>query len=101
MGEADLRKLDELIAQDPRCTRPVRLQNCLRLWVAANEDAGRSPNFASQSADDVDGIVTLLGSVAVAENDELAMIVLKTLKILSRKYDNRIRQKPCAVPCLS
>ena len=34
-----MRKLDELLAADPRVQRPVRIQNALSAFVSANEDA--------------------------------------------------------------
>ena len=94
MADPDLRKLDEMVAQDPGCSRPVRLQNVLQSFIIANEDAGRSPNFSSQVPDNVDSIVTLVSSAAIFENDDLAVRALKVLKILSRKYDNRIKLGP-------
>eukprot|EP00966_Prymnesium_polylepis_P014079 325021-Prymnesium_polylepis.1 len=100
MSDADLRKIDELIAADPRIQRPVRLSNALQAFVATNEDARSSPNFANQAPDSVEGVVRLLGSPAVIDSDELAIRVLKTLKILSRKYDNRVRLGELIIPDL-
>jgi len=91
-----------LLRNEPRCvsTRPVKLQNVLQQFVAANEDASRSANFASQNVDDVTDIVALVGNVAAMSSDDLALRVLKALKILSRKFDNRIRLGELIVPDL-
>mmetsp|Transcript_16932 Transcript_16932/g.43497 ORF Transcript_16932/g.43497 Transcript_16932/m.43497 type:complete len:342 (+) Transcript_16932:81-1106(+) len=90
---ANLSKLRQLLQSDPRVanSRPVKLSNVLQQFVAANEDASRSANFASQAPDDVRDVVELVGNVQAMASDDLALRVLKTLKILSRKYENRIR----------
>ena len=102
MGEADLRKLRELLSAEPRVatSRPSKLQTLLQAFVSSNEDAGRSANFANQALDDLSDIVALVGNPTVMVSDELALRVLKTLKILSRKYDNRVRLGELIVPDL-
>lgn len=89
--DPDIRRLDELVAADLRIQRPVRIQNALQAFIAANEDARSSPNFANQGPDSIEGIIRVFASPVIIENDELAVRVLKTLKILSRKYENRVR----------
>jgi hypothetical protein len=89
----DLHKLRDLLRSDPRValTRPVKLANVLGAFVSANEDASRSANFASQQPDDLEEIVELVSNPVAMSSDDVALRVLKTLKILSRKYENRVR----------
>jgi hypothetical protein len=61
----------------------------LERFVDLNEDAASSANYSSQTPDPLGGVVALLG--CAGSNSELLLAVLKTLKILSRKYDNRVR----------
>ncbi|KAL3905921.1 MAG: hypothetical protein SGPRY_010741 [Prymnesium sp.] len=91
MTDPEIRKVDELVAADLRLQRPLRIQNALQAFISANEDARSSPNFANHGADSLDGVVRIFSSPAVGESDELAVRVLKTLKILSRKYENRVK----------
>ena len=98
--DPDLRRLAEIVAADPQVTRPVKMANCLQGFIAANEDASRSPNFATNAADDVEGVVTMLGSAKAMGESEVAVRVLKALKILSRKYDNRVSLGQLVVPDL-
>lgn len=88
-----LTRLRDLLRSDPAVMskRPVKLANVLNAFVAANEDASRSANFASQQPDDLNDVVELIGSAATMASDDVALRVLKTLKILSRKYENRVR----------
>jgi hypothetical protein len=83
----------------PRLSR-AQLANVLGQFVAANEDASRSTNFASQQADDLTEVVELVANPVAMESDDVALRVLKTLKILSRKFENRVRLGELVVPDL-
>ena len=50
-----------------------------------------SANFASQQPDDLDEVVALVADTKAMQSDDVAIRVLKTLKILSRKFENRAR----------
>ena len=91
--DAELLALRKLLASTPDCavTRPAKLQTALQAFVSLNEDASRSPNYQSQGPDYLDSVVKLLSSDAVKAHDQLLLCVLKMLKILTRKYDNRVR----------
>jgi hypothetical protein len=93
MSDQHLSKLRDLLASDPRVSlqRPVKLANILQQFVLANEDASRSANFANQQPDDLNEIVGLVSNPEAMKSDEVAVRVLKTLKILSRKFENRSR----------
>ena len=93
MSDRELLQLRELLASTPDCavSRPAKLQSALQAFVSLNEDASRSPNYQSQARDDLDSVIKLLSSDAVKAHDQLLLYVLKMLKILSRKYDNRVR----------
>ena len=101
-AESNLSKLRQLLHSEPRVatSRPVKLQNVLQQFVAANEDASKSANFVSQTPDDLTDVVALMTNVAVMAPDDMALRVLKTLKILSRKYENRVRLGELIVPDL-
>ncbi len=88
LADPGLSKLRELVS-DSR-PRPVKLQNYLQAFISANEDAARSANFANQLRDDLDPIVLIAHNKEAMASDDTAIRVLKTLKILSRKYDNRV-----------
>ena len=93
MSDRELLQLRELLASTPDCavSRPAKLQIALQAFVSLNEDASRSPNYQSQARDDLNSVIKLLSSDAVKAHDQLLLYVLKMLKILSRKYDNRVR----------
>ena len=93
MSDRELLQLRELLASTPDCavSRPAKLQTALQAFVSLNEDASRSPNYQSQARDDLNSVIKLLSSDAVKAHDQLLLYVLKMLKILSRKYDNRVR----------
>ena len=93
MSDRELLQLRELLASTPDCavSRPAKLQSALQAFVSLNEDASRSPNYQSQARDDLNSVIKLLSSDAVKAHDQLLLYVLKMLKILSRKYDNRVR----------
>lgn len=93
MSDPHLGKLRDLLRSDPRVLtqRPVKLAQVLQQFVAANEDASRSANFASQQPDDLDEVVALVADTKAMQSDDVAIRVLKTLKILSRKFENRAR----------
>ena len=91
--DPNLNRLRDLLRSDPRValSRPVKLANVLGQFVAANEDASRSTNFANQQPDDLSDVVDLIGNPTAMASDDVALRVLKTLKILSRKFDNRVK----------
>ena len=93
MSDRELQQLRELLASTPDCavSRPAKLQTALQAFVSLNEDASRSPNYQSRARDDLNSVIKLLSSDAVKAHDQLLLYVLKMLKILSRKYDNRVR----------
>ena len=93
MSDRELQQLRELLASTPDCavSRPAKLQTALQAFVSLNEDARHSPNYQSQARDDLNSVIKLLSSDAVKAHDQLLLYVLKMLKILSRKYDNRVR----------
>ena len=93
MSDPELLALRQLLASTPDCavTRTAKLQTALQAFVSLNEDASRSPNYQSQGPDDLDSVVKLLSSDAVKAHEQLLLCVLKMLKILTRKYDNRVR----------
>ena len=93
MSNQELLQLRELLASTPDCavSRPAKLKTALQAFVSLNEDASRSPNYQSQARDDLDSVIKLLSSDAVKAHDQLLLCVLKMLKILSRKYENRVR----------
>ena len=96
MLDPDLNKLRELLARHPDCakSRPTKLAHTLQGFVSANEDASTSANYQADAPDRLDEIADLLGSPAVQANDDVLLRVLKSIKILSRKLDNRTRLGP-------
>lgn len=80
----------------------------LQLFVEANEDPSSSPNFcAGPDSDPVEPLLELLQLVTApgrSNNDAscnmLSLLVLKSLKILSRKQQNRERLGGQALPML-
>jgi len=103
MTDVLLQQINGLTSQQPDCamSRPTKLTNALQAFVAANEDASRSPNFQSQTGDELGAIIGLFASPAVQSHDQILLLVLKALKILSRKYDNRVRLGPLIMSDLS
>jgi|EP00908_Phaeocystis_cordata_P008762 hypothetical protein len=93
MSDPQLQAIRQLLSSTPdiAVSRPTKLQNALQAFVSLNEDASRSPNYQSQEPDDLEGLVSLLSSDAVKSHEEILLRVLKSLKILTRKYDNRVR----------
>ena len=93
MPDAQLLAIRQLLASTPdyATTQPAKLQDALNAFVSLNEDVSRSPNYQSQELDDLDSVQQLLSSDAVRSHEELLLCVLKTLKILTRKYNNRVR----------
>ena len=61
-ADSHLVKLRDLLRSDPRIatSRPVKVANVLGQFVAANEDASRSANFASQTGDNLEEVVELV-----------------------------------------
>ncbi|MEW5317530.1 MAG: hypothetical protein WDW38_008818 [Sanguina aurantia] len=80
----------------------------LQLFVEANEDPASSTNFAAgPGSDPVEPLLELLQLVTApgrSNNDEgittLSLLVLRTLKVLSRKRQNRERLGGAALPVL-
>lgn len=66
------------------------LLSALRAFVVQNEDPSRSPNLADESPDDLAPLIAVLSDPSLEENETLALQVLKALKVLSRKYENRV-----------
>lgn len=66
------------------------LVSALRAFVVQNEDPSRSPNLADESPDDLAPLIAVLSDPKLEDNETLALQVLKTLKVLSRKYENRV-----------
>ena len=93
MSDPQLLALRELLKSMPACAvaRPAKLQSVVQAFVSLNEDASRSPNYQSNEPDDLNSVITLLSSDAVKSHEQLLLCVLKALKILTRKYDNRVR----------
>ena len=76
-GKASGRPADELLS-------------ALRAFVAQNEDPARSPNLADESPDDLAPLIGVLADPKLEDNEPLMLHVLKALKVLSRKYENRL-----------
>jgi hypothetical protein len=103
MADPDLAKLRGLVPKAGLAGaigKVAKLQAALQAFVANNEDASRSANFASQQPDDLTEITRLIGSPEAMAPEEIALRVLKSLKILSRKYENRVRLGETIVPDL-
>lgn len=60
-------------------------------FVRANENAATSPNYTSDAPDQLDPLATLFTGALAADDHALTTLVLKALKILSRKFSNRLR----------
>ena len=82
-GDSHLNKLRELLKSDPRValSRPVKLANVIGQFVAANEDASRSANFASQQPDDLTEVVELVSNPTAMTSDDVALRILKALNV--------------------
>ena len=93
MADPQVVALRKLLTATPDCasTRPQKLSNALQAFVSVNEDAASSPNYQSSEPDDLDIFIALVSLQAVKENAELLLRLLKCMKILTRKYDNRVR----------
>lgn len=61
----------------------------LRDFVDANEDARTSPNYRSETRDEMRAVFDLLASPECARDEEVCVYALKFLKIASRKEPNR------------
>lgn len=66
------------------------LVDALTKFVEQNEDPASSPNLQVAEADNFGPIVSVLRDPRTEENEALLLAVLKVLKILSRKYENRL-----------
>ncbi|GMH44548.1 hypothetical protein BSKO_12500 [Bryopsis sp. KO-2023] len=62
----------------------------LQTFVTSNEDPGRSANFKSTKPDRMDTIIKALRQPDVSQDSHMVLLLLKSLKILSRKHDNRL-----------
>ena len=69
---------------------PATLMETLGAFVQQNEDPSASPNLDTDAADDLQPLIRVLGEPAIEDNEPLLLLVLKALKVLSRKYENRI-----------
>jgi hypothetical protein len=80
------------IAQVPATKRvgDEQLPRMLDAFVEQNEDPSASPNLQSAHTDDLGPIVSVLQDPQAEENEPLLLLLLKALKILSRKYENRL-----------
>ena len=61
----------------------------LRDFVDANEDARTSPNYRSETRDEMRAVFDLVASPECARDEEVCAYALKFLKIASRKEHNR------------
>ena len=57
----------------------------LRAFVQANGDASQSPNLRMQCADDVRALCAVFSEPKLAAYDDLYMLLIWVIKILSRK----------------
>jgi hypothetical protein len=48
-----------------------------------------SPNYRDERSDELDGIFKLMSTPECAEDEDVSLVCLKVLKILSRKQENR------------
>lgn len=102
---ATLAELNALLAKHPDAieTRPNKLVAALEAFVGANEKPASSPNFVAGTIDDASAVVALLRSALDGGGDvheHIAELVLRLLKILSRKEANRLALGSRAMPAL-
>ena len=96
---ADVHAVLSQRASGPLSGRREQVARTLREFVDANEGARASPNLRDERRDELGGITSLLTDADLPGDQDLALLALKTLKILSRKEDNRRRfAASCAVP---
>ena len=86
---ADVHALLSQRASGPLSGRREKVARLLREFVDANEDARASPNLRDERVDELGGITALMTDTDLPGDQDLALLALKTLKILSRKEDNR------------
>ncbi|KAG1667363.1 hypothetical protein FOA52_001423 [Chlamydomonas sp. UWO 241] len=77
---------NKALAEPPQRSQLLRL---LRSFVEPNEDPNRSANFRAASRDPVAPFADLLLHPSVQGDAVAVLLLLKVLKILSRKADNR------------
>jgi hypothetical protein len=96
---ASMRDIARFLASNPDAasTRPSDLTRLLEAFVAANDDPARSANFANRMPDDVEPLARVLDDPGLERFPALALLVLRALKILSRKAENRRRVLPATV----
>lgn len=75
---------------NPIPDRRPRLQRLLADFISANENPQLSPNFQDGGTDRLDTLTRVMRDSAVIEDEALTLSLLKTLKILSRKHENRM-----------
>ena len=88
---ADVHAVLSQRASGPLSGRREQVARTLREFVDANEGARASPNLRDERRDELGGITSLLTDGDLPGDQDLALLALKTLKILSRKEDNRRR----------
>ena len=88
---ADVHAVLSQRASGPLSGRREQVARTLREFVDANEGARASPNLRDERRDELGGITSLLTDADLPGDQDLALLALKTLKILSRKEDNRRR----------
>ncbi|GAB4817590.1 hypothetical protein N2152v2_004636 [Parachlorella kessleri] len=67
------------------------LVSTLSSFSAANDNPATSPHLKATTPDKIDGLVQLLARPEIHKDAERCALVLKALKILSRRQDNRQR----------
>ena len=82
---ADVHALLSQRASGPLSGRREKTARLLREFVDANEDARASPNLRDERVDELGGITALMTDTDLPGDQDLALLALKTLKILSRK----------------
>mmetsp|Transcript_7612 Transcript_7612/g.25214 ORF Transcript_7612/g.25214 Transcript_7612/m.25214 type:complete len:334 (+) Transcript_7612:62-1063(+) len=75
---------------NPIPDRRTKFVCMLQEFIAANENPNLSPNFRSQVPDVLDPLIGALKTEGYEEDEVLALSLLKVVKILSRKHENRV-----------
>mmetsp|Transcript_11790 Transcript_11790/g.20071 ORF Transcript_11790/g.20071 Transcript_11790/m.20071 type:complete len:352 (-) Transcript_11790:763-1818(-) len=68
----------------------VALENLIDRFIAENEDPSKSPNFRQKRKDEFGNVLRLLNESYAQQSDAFGLKILKVLKILSRKVENRV-----------
>ena len=61
-----------------------------RLAAQFRSTAAQSPNYDDESPDDLQPLIRALSDESTEEDELLLLLILKSIKVLSRKYDNRV-----------